>query len=144
MVRERLSRNQRDYYLREQIRVIEEELGEGDSEIDEYERRIRDAKLPEEVEAKLLKETERLSKAPFGSAEATVIANYLDVCLDIPWNKRTNDRVDIEAARKVLDADHDGLQKIKERIIEYLAALKLSPALRGQIICLVGPPPPSP
>ena len=140
-VRERLSNNQKDYYLREQIRVIQEELGEdGDSEIDEYERRIKAAKLPAEVEKKLLKENERMSKTPFGSAEASVLRNYLDVCLDLPLNEKTVDRVDLKAARRILDADHDGMEKVKERILEFLAVKKLNPELRNQIICLVGPP----
>jgi len=140
-VRERLNRHQKDYYLREQVRVIQEELGEdGDSEIDEYERRIKAAKLPEEVEKKLLKENDRMAKTPFGSAEASVLRNYLDVCLDLPWNKKTTDRVDLKAAERILDADHDGMEKVKERILEFLAVKKLNPELRNQIICLVGPP----
>ncbi|MBQ8717353.1 MAG: endopeptidase La [Clostridia bacterium] len=140
-VRERVGRHQKEYYLREQARVIQEELGEdGDSEIDEYERRIREAKLPEEVEKKLLKENERMAKTPFGSAEASVLRNYLDTCLDLPWNQKTNDRVDLNAAQKILDADHDGMEKVKERILEFLAVKKLNPELRNQIICLVGPP----
>lgn len=140
-VRDRLSRNQKDYYLREQIRVIQEELGEdGDSEIDEYQARIKAAGLPEEVEKKLLKENERMSKTPFGSAEASVLRGYLDVCLDLPWSKRTKDRTDIAAARRILERDHDGLAKVKERILEYLAVKKLNPDLKNQILCLVGPP----
>ena len=140
-VRERLSRNQRDYYLREQIRVIQEELGEdGDSEIDEYQARIKAAKLPPEVESKLLKENSRMAKTPFGSAEASVLRGYLDVCLELPWNERTKDRTDIAAARRILERDHDGLQKVKERIVEYLAVKKLNPDLKNQILCLVGPP----
>ncbi|MBE6703099.1 MAG: endopeptidase La [Ruminococcaceae bacterium] len=140
-VRDRLGRHQKEYYLREQVRVIQEELGEdGDSEIDEYERRIKAAKLPEEVEKKLLKENERMAKTPFGSAEASVLRNYLDVCLELPWNKKTTDRLDIGAAEKILNADHDGMEKVKERILEFLAVKKLNPSLRNQIICLVGPP----
>ncbi len=140
-VRARLSQNQREYYLREQIRVIEEELGEdGDSEIDEYERRIKEAKLPEETEKKLLKENERMAKTPFGSAEASVLRNYLDACLDLPWNKKTTDTPDLAKAKKILETDHDGLDKVKERILEFLAVKKLNPELRHQIICLVGPP----
>ena len=138
-VNARMNRNQREYYLREQIKVIEEELGEG-SDYEEYTARIKKAGLPEEVEKKLTKETERLSKAPFGSAEATVIANYLDVCLDIPWTKTTKDRLQFTAVQKALDADHYGLEKVKERIVEYIAAKQQSPELRGQILCLVGPP----
>ena len=140
-VRARLNRNQREYYLREQIRTIQDELGEGgDNEIDEYERRIREAKLPKEIEEKLLKENDRMSKTPFGSAEATVLRNYLDTCLELPWSKKTKDRVDIAAAKKILDADHDGLDKVKERILEFLAVRQLNPEIKNQIICLVGPP----
>ena len=129
--------------MREQLKVIQRELGEdgqGDGEIPEYRRKISQAKLPGEVAEKLYKEVSRLEKQPFGSAEATVIRNYLDVCLELPWGKRTRDKVDVAAARKVLDTDHYGLQKVKERILEFLAVKQLAPELKGQIICLVGPP----
>lgn len=139
-VRERIARHQKEYYMREQIRTLQEELGEGDNEIWENKKRIAQANLPEEVEKKLLKENERLSRTPFGSAEAGVLENYLDVCLSLPWNKSTKDRVNIAAAQKILDADHDGLEKVKERILEFLAVKQLSPDLKNQIICLVGPP----
>lgn len=138
-VRSNLNQNQKEYYLREQIRVIQEELGDG-SEPDEYYERIIKAKLPKEVQEKLLKENERMAKTPFGSSEATVIRAYLDTCLEIPWTEQTKDRVDIVAARKILDADHDGLEKVKERILEYLAVKQLNPSLGNQILCLVGPP----
>ena len=138
-VRSNLNQNQKEYYLREQIRVIQEELGDG-SEPDEYYERIIKAKLPKEVQEKLLKENERMAKTPFGSSEATVIRAYLDTCLEIPWAEQTKDRVDIVAARKILDADHDGLEKVKERILEYLAVKQLNPSLGNQILCLVGPP----
>ena len=142
-VREQLSDNQRDYVLREQLKVLRQELGEsedGDSEQDEYRARIEKAHLPEEAAQKAEKELSRLAKQPFGSAEATVIRNYLDVLLDLPWNKRTKERTDVAAARKVLDADHYGLQKVKERILEFLAVRQLAPELKGQVLCLVGPP----
>ena len=142
-VREQLADNQRDYVLREQLKVLRQELGEGengDSEQDEYRARIEKAGLPEEAAKKAEKELARLSKQPFGSAEATVIRNYLDVLLDLPWNKRTKERTDVAAARKILDADHYGLQKVKERILEFLAVRQLVPELKGQVICLVGPP----
>lgn len=142
-VREQLADNQRDYVLREQLKVLRQELGEGengDSEQDEYRARIEKAGLPEEASKKAEKELARLSKQPFGSAEATVIRNYLDVLLDLPWNKRTKERTDVAAARKILDADHYGLQKVKERILEFLAVRQLAPELKGQVICLVGPP----
>ncbi len=138
-VRARLNKNQRDYYLREEIKVIQEELGEG-SEADEFFDRIMEARLPEELEKKLLKDNEKLMKLPFGSAEASVISNYLDTCLGLPWTKSTRDRVDVAAAQKVLDADHDGLEKVKERILEFMAVKQMSPELKNQIICLVGPP----
>lgn len=142
-VREQLADNQRDYVLREQLKVLRQELGEGengDSEQDEYRARIEKAGLPEEAAKKAEKELARLSKQPFGSAEATVIRNYLDVLLDLPWNKRTKERTDVAAARKILDDDHYGLQKVKERILEFLAVRQLAPGLKGQVICLVGPP----
>ncbi len=138
-VRARINQNQREYYLREEMKVIQEELGEG-GDPDEFEARILDAHLPEEVEKKLLKENDKLSRLPFGSAESSVISNYLDVCLELPWKKMTRDRVDVAAAAKILDADHDGLEKVKERILEFLAVKQLSPELKNQILCLVGPP----
>lgn len=140
-VRERLNQNQKEFYLREQLRTIEEELGDGgESEFDEFEARIRAAHMPEETEKKLLKELSRMAKTPFGSSEASVLRSYLDVCLELPWNKRTEDRTDIAVAQKILDADHEGLTKVKERILEFLAVRKLNPTLGNQIICLVGPP----
>ena len=143
-VREQLTRSQRDYVLREQMKVIQQELGEdgagGDSELAEYRQRIAGAKLPREVADKLNKEVGRLEKQPFGSAEASVIRGYLDTVLELPWGKKTKERVDVAAARKVLDADHFGLDKVKERILEFLAVKQLAPQLRGQILCLVGPP----
>ena len=141
-LRDQLTRSQRDHMLREQIKVIQSELGEGDgdSEIIEYREKIAKAKLPEEVAEKLNKELSRLEKQPFGSAEATVTRNYLDAVLELPWGKRTRERVNVDAARKVLDADHFGLDKVKERILEFLAVKQLAPELKGQIICLVGPP----
>ena len=139
-VNARMNRNQHEYYLREQIKAIQEELGEMNSEAEEYAERIRQLALPEEAEAKLLRETERLSRVSFGSAEATVIANYLDICLSLPWKKATRDRLNAAAVQKALDADHDGMKKVKERIVEYIAAKQFSPTLRNQILCLVGPP----
>ena len=138
--RERINRSQREFYLREEMKSIQEELGDTTSEIDEYRDKIHRAALPEDVEKKLLKETDRLAKSPFGSAEATVLANYLDVCLELPWTTSTKDRTDISAARKILDADHEGLDDVKERLLEYLAVKQLNPELKGQIICLYGPP----
>ena len=138
-VRAGLNQNQKEYYLREQIRVIQEELGDV-GETEEYYQKIMSAKLPDEVREKLLKENDRMAKTPFGSAEATVTRTYLDTCLDIPWGISTADRVDVKAARRILDRDHDGLEKVKERILEFLAVKQLNPSLGNQILCLVGPP----
>lgn len=140
-VQENMSQNQKDAFLREQVRVIQEELGEdGDNEILAYRRQIADARLPEEVEEKLLKEVIHLEKQPFTSAEASVLRNYLDVCLELPWNKHSKERANVASARKILDADHFGLEKVKERILEFIAVKQMAPELKGQIICLVGPP----
>ena len=140
-VQENMTQNQKEAFLREQVRVIQEELGEdGESETAGYRRQIADAKLPEEVEEKLLKEIVHLEKQPFGSAEASVLRNYLDTCLELPWNKKSKERVDVAAARKILDADHYGLETVKERILEFLAVKQLAPDLKGQVLCLVGPP----
>ena len=129
-VRQGLDQNQRDYYLREQLRVVQAELGEED-EFSDYRQRIAQAKLPAEVEERLAKEVSRMEKQPYGSAEATVSRNYLDVCLELPWGNVTQDRIDIQAARTVLDKDHYGMEKVKERIIEYLAVRQLTPDLKG-------------
>lgn len=141
-VQENVNRGQRDYYLREQMRVIQSELGEEneDEELFQYENKIRSLKLSEEIEEKLLKEVRRLSKQPSSSQEAALIRNYLDICLELPWNKRTKERVDIRVAQKILDDDHYGLEKVKERILEIFAVKKMAPEMPGQIICLVGPP----
>ena len=140
-VQENMTQNQKDAFLREQVRVIQEELGDdSDSELATYRKKIAEAKLPEEVEEKLLKEVSHLEKQPFGSAEASVLRNYLDVCLELPWTKTSKERINVQAARKILDADHFGLEEVKERILEFLAVKQLAPDLRGQIICLVGPP----
>ena len=139
-VRTRLDENQRDYFLREQVKVIQQELGEDADEIDEYADKIDHAKLPKDVRAKLKKELNRLAKTPFGAAESTVLRNYLDACLEIPFGSYSKETLDVKEAAKILDADHDGLQKVKERILEYIAVRQLSPHLRNQIICLVGPP----
>ena len=137
-----IDQNQKDYYLREQIRVLRDELGEGDdeSEFAIYEQSIYKLNLSEESEKKLLKDLNRLKKQPFGSSEAAVLRNYLDTLLELPWNVRTKERIDIGAARKILDADHFGLEKVKERILETLAVRKMAPEMPPQIICLVGPP----
>ena len=140
-VRERVAHVQRDMILREQVKVLQHELGdEGDEEIEEYTAKVRALKLDEETEKKLFKEIGRLEKQPFGSAEASVIRNYLDVCLDMPWGKRTRDRADVEKARAILDREHFGLDKVKERILEFIAVRQINPDAKGKILCLVGPP----
>ena len=138
-VRSGLNQNQKEFYLREQLKVIKNELGEGDDG-DDYAEKIEALKCSDEVREKLLKEADRLSKTPFGSSEATVTRSYLDTCLEIPWEVSTKDRLDVKAAKKILDSDHDGLEKVKDRILEYLAVKQLNPELKNQIICLVGPP----
>ena len=137
-----IDQNQKDYYLREQMKAIREELGEGDeyAEFAEYEKKILKLNLSSESEEKLLKDLTRLKKQPFGSSEASVLRNYLDTVLELPWNIRTKERIDVDAARKVLEHDHYGLQKVKERILETIAVRKMAPDMPPQIICLVGPP----
>ena len=140
-VRRRVAQVQRDMILREQVKVLQHELGEdGDEELEAYAAKIDALRLPEEVHNKLVRELERLGKQPYSSAESAVIRNYLDVCLELPWNKTTRDRADVAQARKILDKDHYGLDKVKERILEFLAVKQLAPNLKGQVICLVGPP----
>ena len=142
-VNESMDKNQRDYYLHEQLHIISDELGEGDdthAEADEYRRRITELHLAEDSEKKLLKEVDRLSKMQGSNQEATVIRTYLDTCLDLPWNTFTVDDLDIGRAQQILDRDHYGLKKVKDRILETLAVRKLAPDVKAQIICLVGPP----
>lgn len=137
-----IDRNQKDYYLREQMRVIREELGEGDeqAEFDDYRRRISLLQISEEHREKLLKDVDRLKKQAFGSAEASVLRNYLDSVLELPWNTRTKERVDVAQAQKVLEKDHFGMEKVKERILETIAVRQMAPEMPPQILCLVGPP----
>lgn len=137
-----IDQEQRDYYLREQMKVIRDELGEGEdeSEFSEYEKKILMLHLPEESEKKVLKDLERLKKQPFGSAEASVLRNYLDTLLELPWNQYTKERIDVESARKILNKDHYGLEKVKERILETIAVRQMAPEMPPQILCLVGPP----
>ncbi len=136
-----IDQQQRDYYLREQMRAIRDELGEEeDNEFVQIEKKLLELNLDSEVEQKLLKDLSRLKKQPFGSSEAAVLRNYLDVVLELPWNKKTKERIDVAAARKVLDKDHFGLQKVKERILETIAVRQMAPENPAQIICLVGPP----
>ena len=141
-VRDRVGRIHRDFVMREQIKVLQNELGEGDAdeELDTYRKRIQALKLDAESEKKLLKDVDRLAKQPFGSAEASVLRGYLDTVLELPWNTETKERLSVEAARKILDRDHFGMEKVKERILEFIAVRALKPDARGQAICLVGPP----
>ena len=137
-----IDRDQRDYYLREQIKAIRDELGDvnEDLEFSKYEEDILKLHLDKNSEEKLIKDVARLKKQPFGSAEASVLRNYLDTVLEIPWNSQTKERIDVSAARRVLDKDHFGLEKVKRRILETIAIRQLAPQLPPQIICLVGPP----
>ena len=142
-VNESMDKNQRDYYLHEQLHIINDELGESDdthAEADEYRRKIRELHLAEDSEKKLLKEVDRLARMQSSNQEATVIRTYLDTCLDLPWNTFTVDDLDINRAQQILDRDHSGLKKVKDRILETLAVRKLAPDVKAQIICLVGPP----
>ncbi len=142
-VNEQMDKNQRDYYLREQMRAISDELEDFDdtrAESEEYKRRIAALELPEEAKEKLSKEADRLSRMQGSSQEATVVRSYLDTCLELPWHVYTKDCLDIKKAQTELDRAHYGLKKVKERILEILAVRKLAPAVKGQIICLVGPP----
>ena len=137
-----IDQNQKDYYLREQIKVIREELGEGDddSEFEMYISRIVALGLEEVHERKLLKDVDRLKKQPFGSQEAAVLRSYLDHVLELPWTSVTKERVDVSAARKILEQDHFGMEKVKQRILETIAVRQMAPEMPPQIICLVGPP----
>ena len=142
-VRDEISKNQRDYFLREQVRAINKELGEFDDrleEITEYQKQIKKAKLPKEAAKEADKQLRRLEQMHPDSSEASVIRTYLDWILDLPWSKTTKDKIDIPAAKKTLDKHHYGLEKIKDRILEYLSVRKLNPNKKGQILCFAGPP----
>ncbi len=142
-VRKQIDKVQKEYYLREQMKAIQNELGDRDGvagEVEEYKAKLEKAGLPEEVEKKVLKELDRLLKMPSGSAEGSVIRTYVDWIFDLPWNKSTVEDVDLAKAEDILEQDHYGLTKVKERIVEYLAVHKLKNDLRGPILCLVGPP----
>ena len=140
--RSRIDQSQRDYFLREQMNVIRDELGENGefNDIDELRKKIADQKLPEEVEKALMKECSRLERLPIGTNESSVIETYIDTVLELPWNVKTEENIDLDAVREQLDRDHYGLDKVKKRILEQLAVRKLSDKAKGQIICLVGPP----
>lgn len=142
-VKDEISKNQRDYFLREQMRAINRELGEGDDraqEIEDYQKKIRKSGMPKEARDEAGKQLRRLEQMHSDSAEAAIIRTYLDWMVEVPWQKSTKDMLDIAYARKVLDREHYGLSKIKDRILEYLSVRKLNPKMKGPILCLVGPP----
>ena len=138
-----INQNHRDFYLREQLKTIQAELGEEEdpqSEMDAYRDKIRSLGFDSDTETKLLKEVTRLSKQPFGSSEAAVLRTYLDIVTELPWKRMTKETIDIAKAKRILDADHYGLDKVKDRILEFLAVKQLTPDVKGGVICLVGPP----
>jgi ATP-dependent Lon protease len=142
-VQSEVGKNQREYFLREQMKAIQKELGEGDDqtkEIEELAEKIEAAGMPENVKKEALRELDRLSKMPAAAAEYTVSRTYLDWLVALPWNKRTDEVIDLPRTKSVLDADHSGLEKAKDRILEYLAVRKLNPEVKGPILCFVGPP----
>ena len=140
-VRERLNDNQREYFLKEQLKVIHDELGmAGNDDEDGFFARIDQSAFSDEIKERLAKEANKLTKMPFGSSESSVIRNFLETILELPVGVYTEDVFDVEKARKILDEDHNGMEKVKERILEYIAVKQLSPELKGQVICLVGPP----
>ncbi len=142
-VKDEISKSQRDYYLREQVKAIHRELGDNDekmAEVKEYSQKIKKAKMPEKCHKEALKQLKRLDQMHHDSSEASIIRTYLDCIVEMPWNKSTKDFLDIEKAAQVLERDHYGLKKVKERILEYLSVRKLNPAMKGQIICFAGPP----
>ena len=142
-VHQQMDDNQRDYYLREKLSAIAEELGDGEnprSEAETYRKKIKALSLPQKSEEKLLKDCDHLGHMSPGSQEGTVLRNYLDVCLELPWNKFSRDSLNIPAARRLLDREHSGMVKVKEQVLEYLAVRRLAPESNGQILCLAGPP----
>jgi len=142
-VKDEISKTQRDYYLREQVKAIHRELGENDdklAEIREFKTKIKKCKMPKECEKEAKKQLKRLEQMHSDSSEASVVRTYLDCIVELPWNKATKDHLDISKSKEVLDKNHYGLDKVKERILEYLSVRKLNPKKRGQIICFVGPP----
>ncbi|MGI5838133.1 MAG: endopeptidase La [bacterium] len=142
-VRKQMEKTQKEYYLREQLKAIQKELGEKDerlAEVDEIRAKVKGLALPPEVEEKVIKEVERFERMPPMAAEAVVVRNYLDWVLALPWTKQTEDRLNIDIAEQILDEDHYGLKKVKERILEYLAIRSLAKKIKGPILCLVGPP----
>ncbi len=142
-VQSEVGKNQREYFLREQMKAIQRELGEGDEqakEIEELRSKIEAAGMPDGVKKEALRELDRLSKMPVAAAEYTVSRTYVDWLIALPWAKRTEDSIDLKHTKQVLDADHSGLEKVKDRVIEYLAVRKLNPDVKGPILCFLGPP----
>ena len=142
-VKKQINKVQKEYYLKEQLKAIQKELGEDDtfsSEMEEYASKIKKLKMPKEVREKALKEVDRLAKMSPHSAEVGVIRTYLDWIVDLPWDKETKEKIDIKKAREILDNDHYGLMDVKERILEFIAIRKLTNSIKGPILCLVGPP----
>jgi ATP-dependent Lon protease len=142
-VKDEISKNQRDYFLREQVRAIYRELGEQDDkalELEDYEKKIKRARMPKEARSEARRQLKRLEQMHPESAESTVVRTYLDWLVEMPWNKSSKDRIDIKKAKAVLDRDHYGLERIKDRILEYLSVRKLNAAMKGPILCFVGPP----
>lgn len=142
-VKKQINKLQKEYYLKEQLKAIQKELGEDDgieAEVEEYKEKINKIKMPKEVKEKALKEADRLLKLSPASAETGVIRNYLEWIIELPWDKKTKDRIDIKKSREILDEDHYGLKDVKERILEYLAIRQLAKNMKGPILCLVGPP----
>ncbi len=142
-VQSEVGKNQREYFLREQLKAIQKELGEGDEqakEIEELRTKIEALGMPDPVKKEALRELERLSKMPVAAAEYTVSRTYLDWIVALPWSKRTEDSIDLKRTKDVLDADHSGLEKVKDRVLEFLAVRKLNPDVKGPILCFLGPP----
>jgi len=142
-VKQELEESQKEFYLREKMKAIQRELGERDDrtgEIEELRTRVKDAEMPQDVEERALKEIDRLERMPPASPEVVVVRTYLDWLIAMPWNKRSEEKLDIAAAERILNEDHYGLKKIKERILEFLAVRKLNPAMKGPILCFIGPP----
>ena len=142
-VKKQIDKVQREYYLREQMKAIQKELGESDSistDVEEYNERIEKAALPKEVHEKAMKELDRFSRTPASSPESSIIRTYLDWILDLPWNYETKDNHNLKTAARILDQDHYGLDEVKERVMEYLAVLQLTQNMKGPILCFVGPP----
>jgi len=142
-VKSDMDKTQKDYYLREHIKALQKELGEGDDptrEVDELQFRLEEAELPAHAMKEAERELKRLKRTPPSSPDHQVIRNFLEWLIELPWSKSTEDNLDLHQARKILDEDHYNLEKVKKRILEYLAVRKLKPDMKGPILCFVGPP----